>query len=131
MSDLTGKLTVFFDGVCPLCTSEIGVYRKCFGADNLAFVDVSALDAGLVAPDLDKATALQRFHVRLADGRLVSGAAGFGHLWLALPAWHWLGRVVLLPGMLQATEAIYRVFLLARPSLQRMWRAKSTTRARE
>ena len=130
MTDRDGKLTVFYDGSCPLCTAEMGVYRKCAGADKLAFVDVSAQDVGPVAPGLDKATALRRFHVRAADGGLASGAEGFGHLWLALPGWRWLGRLVLLPGMLQATEVVYRGFLIVRPSLQQLWRVKSSGGAR-
>lgn len=107
----------------------MGVYRKCTGAQEVSFVDVSAHDSDLVALDLDKATALKRFHVQLADGTLASGAEGFGHLWLALPAWRWLGRIVLLPGMLQATEAVYRGFLIVRPGLQWIARAKASARS--
>jgi predicted DCC family thiol-disulfide oxidoreductase YuxK len=131
LTDPTGELTIFYDGGCPLCTAEIDVYRNCAGAEGLAFVDVSAHDSGLIAPGLDKSNSLKRFHVRLSDGSLVSGAAGFGHLWLALPAWHWLGRIVLLPGMLQATEAVYRSFLVFRPALQQIWRTKSLARPRQ
>ena len=125
MTDTAPGLTVFYDGACPLCTAEIGAYRRCAGADAVAFVDVSARDVTTVAPDLDAAEALKRFHVRIADGRLASGAEGFAHLWLALPAWRWLGRIVLLPGVLQAAEAVYRGFLLIRPVLQRIWRSKA------
>ena len=131
MTDQTGVLTIFYDGACPLCTAEIGIYRKCVSTEKLAFVDVSADGSGLLAPDLDKANALKRFHVRLADGSLVSGAAGFGHVWLALPAWRWLGRVVLLPGMLQITEAVYRVFLVVRPAILRIWRVKASMGKRQ
>ena len=122
LTDQAGGLTIFYDGACPLCSAEIGVYRNCSGADKVAFVDVSAHGPVLLAPGLDKTVALNRLHVRLADGTLASGAAAFGHLWLALPAWRWLGRIVLLPGMLQATEAVYRVFLVFRPALQWFWR---------
>lgn len=130
LADREGKLTVFYDGSCPLCTAEMGVYRNCAGTDGLAFVDVSAQGPGPVAPGLDKAAALRRFHVLAADGRLASGAEGFGRLWLALPGWRWLGRLVLLPGMLQATELVYRGFLIVRPALQRLWRAKASRGAR-
>ena len=130
MTNRTGKLTIFYDGACPLCTAEMSVYRKCAGAEEMAFVDVSAQASGSIAPDLDKADALKRFHVRRPDGSFVSGAAGFGHLWLALPAWRWLGRVVLMPGILQVTELVYRSFLVFRPALQRIWRSKAAKRVR-
>jgi predicted DCC family thiol-disulfide oxidoreductase YuxK len=115
-------VTVFFDGDCPLCRSEIGLYRTCAGADRVAFVDVARADAGNVADGLDKASALARFHVRTADGRLHSGAAGFARLWLALPGWRWLGRVTMLPGIRACAEVAYRVFLLIRPAIQWIWR---------
>ncbi len=126
MTDKRLVLTVYFDGSCPLCTAEIGVYRHCTGSDDLAFVDVAAHTDGPICPGLDKTKALGRFHVLGADGTLASGAEAFGRLWLALPAWRWLGRIVLLPGMLQATEAVYRCFLVIRPGLQWIWRTKSS-----
>lgn len=128
MTDQTGVATVFYDGSCPLCTAEIGIYRQCAGAENVAFTDVSAHEVDTIVTGLDKATALKRFHVRDADGTLVSGAEGFGRLWLLLPGWRWLGRIVLLPGVLQATEVVYRGFLVVRPALQWMFRATTSTR---
>jgi predicted DCC family thiol-disulfide oxidoreductase YuxK len=125
LTDQSRLLTVYYDGSCPLCAAEIGVYRYSTGAENVAFVDVAAQEDGPIAPGLDKTIALKRFHVLGADGTLASGAEGFGRLWLALPAWRWLGRIVLLPGMLQATEAVYRSFLIFRPVLQWIWRSKS------
>ena len=130
LTDQTGVTTIFYDGACPLCTAEISVYRKCAGAEKVAFVDISAPESDFVCPGVDKAIALKRFHVRAAEGTLVSGAEGFGHLWLALPAWRWLGRIVLLPGVLQATEAVYRGFLLVRPALQWIFRAQSAAGTR-
>ena len=130
MTVKTGVETVFYDGACPLCTVEIGMYRNCAGAEAISFVDVSADEASLFADGLDKASALQRFHVRRADGALVSGAEAFGHLWLALPRWRWLGRFVLLPGVLQVTELTYRGFLVLRPALQWMMRRKASRGSR-
>ncbi len=131
MTEQPAEVTVFYDGSCPLCSAEIGLYRGCDGADKLAFVDVSAAGDGPIVPGLDKAAALKRFHVRVGDGRLASGAEGFGRLWLALPGWRWLGRLVLLPGVLHVTEVAYRGFLLVRPIVPWLWRATSArTRTR-
>jgi predicted DCC family thiol-disulfide oxidoreductase YuxK len=130
LTDQVKDLTVFYDGACPLCNAEIGLYRGCRGAERIAFVDIVAAGSGQLAPGLDCQAALKRFHVRSADGSLASGAAGFGYLWLALPGWRWLGRIVLLPGILQVTELTYRGFLNVRPALQRIWRAKAAVQAR-
>jgi predicted DCC family thiol-disulfide oxidoreductase YuxK len=116
------ELTVFFDGSCPMCRAEIGVYRNCQGAEQIAFVDVAAQANGQVAPGLDQASAKARFHVMQADGALASGAAGFAQLWLKLPGWRWLGRFVSLPIVGSVAELAYRMFLPIRPSLQRLWR---------
>ncbi len=117
---------MFYDGSCPLCAAEIGVYRNCTGAEALEFVDVAAHNDGQVTAGLQKADALKRFHARHRDGSFSSGAKGFGQMWLALPRWRWLGRIVLLPGVLQLSELAYRAFLVIRPTLQRLWRAAAT-----
>ncbi|WP_170559090.1 thiol-disulfide oxidoreductase DCC family protein [Ruegeria atlantica] len=76
--------TVYYDGSCPLCSVEIEHCASCKGADRLRFVDVSNSDV-LLGDDLTRQEALGRFHVRRADGKLVSGARGFTELWGALP----------------------------------------------
>ena len=116
------ELTVFFDGSCPLCRAEIGVYQGCQGAEQVAFVDVSAVADQSIAPGLDQAGAMAQFHVMRSDGTLQSGAAAFAQLWLALPRWRWLGRVVMMPFVLPSAEIAYRMFLHVRPMLQRLWR---------
>src|SRR5206468_3690779 len=86
-------LSVYYDGGCPLCRAEIDQYRRCAGAERLAFVDVGR-ETQALGPDLPRAAALRRFHVRTAEGQLVSGAAAFACLWQTLPGWRWLGRLI-------------------------------------
>jgi predicted DCC family thiol-disulfide oxidoreductase YuxK len=78
-------LTVYYDGACPLCRVEIAQYRRQQGADVLRFVNAAAHTA--CGPGLSHAQALARFHVRDAEGRLLSGAAAFARLWQHLPRW--------------------------------------------
>ena len=112
------RATVYYDGACPLCSIEIDHYRKQAGADALQFVDVSG-DATIHGGDLSKADALKRFHIRQADGTLVSGAAAFVEVWRALPGWSWAARVASVPGVLPVLELMYRAFLPVRPALAR------------
>jgi len=112
-------VTVYFDGSCPLCRREIGFYKKCSGAENIAWHDVSQTSDGQVASDLSCLQAMARFHVRDAHGHLKSGAAGFVELWLNLPGWRWLGKVFAHPPGVWLLEKCYVGFLRIRPSIQR------------
>ncbi|MEQ9261449.1 MAG: DUF393 domain-containing protein [Roseovarius sp.] len=122
-SDETGgaRLTVYHDGACPLCQWEIGHYKRQAGAEAIDFVDVSQAGAE-TGPDLSRDAALGRFHVRDAQGRLRSGAAGFAALWRELPRFRRLGRVAGLPGVRHLLELFYRGFLPLRPALARLMR---------
>lgn len=115
----TARLTVFFDGACPLCSTEIGAYRKCRGGEAIDWVDVSRTPGADVAPGLPRADAISRFHVRRADGTISSGGAAFAELWAALPAFSWAGRIGRRRPVSWVLEGAYRIFLPIRPWLQR------------
>lgn len=115
-------LTVLYDGACPLCRREIGLYRGLPSSSPLCFADVSDA-AQPLPPGTQRAQLLARFHVLDADGRLLSGAQAFLALWAALPGWRWLARIGRLPGAAWAMERVYRRFLRLRPALQR-WAAR-------
>ncbi|MCX7278903.1 MAG: DUF393 domain-containing protein [Burkholderiales bacterium] len=114
-----------FDGACPLCQREIGLYQSLAPLQPVAWLDVSSDNAGLGAAD--QARYMARFHVRLQNGQVLSGAAAFVALWLAMPGWRWLGRVGRLPGVTALLELAYRGFLRLRPSLQRWARSAEQT----
>jgi predicted DCC family thiol-disulfide oxidoreductase YuxK len=115
-------LMVLYDGACPLCRREIGLYRDLQANTPVCFADVS--DAALpLPPGTTREQLLARFHVRAGDGRLLSGAQAFLALWAALPGWRWLARAGRLPGAAWVLECGYRGFLRGRPTLQR-WAAR-------
>ncbi|MEY4265570.1 MAG: hypothetical protein RIS90_105, partial [Pseudomonadota bacterium] len=110
-------LTVLYDGACPLCRREIGVYRDLQPlqpGSAVCFADVSdsavPLPAGTTREQL-----LARFHVQARDGQLLSGAQAFLALWAALPGWRWLALAGRLPGAGWVMERMYRLFLRWRP----------------
>lgn len=115
------SVTVLYDGACPLCRREIAVYRDLKALQPVAWRDVSTPQC--VLPDGgSRDDYLARFHVQLADGQVLSGAAAFAALWSVLPGWRWLGHIARLPGMMPLLEMTYRLFLRVRPHLQKLAR---------
>jgi len=117
--DASQSLTVLYDGACPLCRREVGVYRGLTPLQPLSWCDVSDANSPL-PPGGHRADYLARFHVRQADGTVLSGAHAFIALWATLPGWRWLAWLAALPGMASLLEFAYRGFLRVRPAMQRV-----------
>ena len=119
MESELSRATVYFDGSCPLCRAEIEYYRHKDEAGALCFVDVSR--HGAVTPEgMTPEQAMQRFHVRANNGRVLDGAAAFVEVWTRLPNWRWAARAASLPEALVVLELAYRMFLPARPFISRL-----------
>ena len=114
------KPTVYFDGACPLCRKEIGYYQRKDLTSNISWIDISRCDQSLLGPDLSKQDALRRFHVRKSDGKLVSGGSAFVEIWKVIPTFQWLGQFMRSRAAGWILEALYRSFLLIRPTVQKI-----------
>ncbi|NVO28943.1 DUF393 domain-containing protein [Donghicola sp. C2-DW-16] len=114
------KLTVFYDGSCPLCRAECNVYRQTQGAEALRFVDVSDTTSALPV-GLGHSEVMARFHVATPDGQVVSGAKAFVEVWARLGRWRHLARVARIPLVLPLMEWSYGVFLKFRPAIVRLF----------
>ncbi len=112
--------TIYYDGACPLCSREIALYKRLEGAETLRWVDANAAAPEDLGPDLTREQALARFHVREADGRLVSGGSGFVVVWRRLAATRWLAWIASRPPVSWLLEPMYRLFLRIRPWLARL-----------
>ncbi len=119
------ELIVYFDGSCPLCRREIAFYRRSLASQDLQWVDVSQDSA--LGEGLSCESAMRRFHVRDAQGRLHDGGAAFACLWRALPGWKVLGWLFRYPPLSWGLELAYRLFLPLRPYLQRLARRRENT----
>ncbi len=111
---------VYFDGSCPLCNAEIGYYRRSDVAEALCFVDVSKTNVEL-DEGLNPQQAMQRFHVRTREGKLISGASAFVEVWSRLPNWKWVAKAAALPGAISMLEICYKMFLPVRPVISRLF----------
>ena len=119
---------VFFDGQCPLCSREIDFYQQQKGANYIDWVDVTKADPDKLPSDLTQESALARFHVVTANGKLVSGGRAFSCLWLSLPKFKWAGQLFSIRLLASILEIAYRAFLPCRPLLQRLYNKHSIFR---
>lgn len=110
------RLTVWYDGACPLCRREIAGLRRLDRRGAIHFVDVSAGEPENCPLSQDEL--LARFHAQ-ENGRILSGAAAFAAMWRAIPLLRPLGELARVPPLLWLLERLYRRFLTVRPRLQR------------
>lgn len=111
----TPRITVWYDGACPLCAREIALMRRLDRAGRIRFAD--AADGATLCP-LDRTVMLARLHA-LENGVIVSGAAAFAAMWRAIPLLRPLGLLARVPGVVWGMDRAYRLFLRVRPRLQR------------
>jgi 3-demethoxyubiquinol 3-hydroxylase len=115
---------IFYDGSCPICSKEVGIYRQQKARLTLEWVDVSHPE--FVPPQGTSVTELmQRFHVQTTTGELLSCAQAFVYLWAQLPGWRALALLARLPGVLSTMEWAYQQLLKWRPQLQKIFQAKT------
>jgi predicted DCC family thiol-disulfide oxidoreductase YuxK len=120
MSEMVGgimaKVTVWYDGACPLCIREIALMRWLDAQHSIEFLDIAPADA--VCP-LDRQLMLARFHAS-EDGVILSGAAAFAAMWRVIPLLKPLGCIARNRRVLQLLERLYNRFLIIRPRLQKL-----------
>jgi len=103
--------TVYYDGACPLCNSEMGLLMRRNQAGRLAFVDISAPQFDAAALGVTQDALMARLHLQARDGSWLIGVpavqaayAATGHrriaralahpvvARMARPAYDWLAR---------------------------------------
>jgi predicted DCC family thiol-disulfide oxidoreductase YuxK len=104
------RLTVWYDGACPLCSAEIRLTRKLDRDNVIAFVDLRAHGDG--------STARAALLAQPRGEPMVSGAAAFVAMWRLLPGLRVLAAIASPAPMMWMLERCYRLFLRVRPALQ-------------
>lgn len=104
------KITMFYDGGCPLCRREVHHYRRLDRARNVRWINISVQEDRLAAFGLTREDALARLHVFDAAGQLQTGATAFAVLWSALPNYRWLARSIRYLRLIPVLECFYRPF---------------------
>lgn len=118
--DSRAELTVFYDGYCPLCVSEMRQLRKLDDgsgkAPRLQLEDIQHCDFAERYPDIDAGAADRILHGRFADGRMIYGLDVTVAAWSLVGRKRWL-RVLRLPVLRWFADRAYLLFARHRYTL--------------
>lgn len=117
-------LTVFYDGLCPLCSREIEHYRRQPGSERIAFVDITAAEFDASTEGLDPKAVHRHLHAKDWRGDLHVGVAAFIAIWNTLPRYRWAAALAGKPFLRPALDVGYAAFARIRPWLPRARRAE-------
>ncbi len=113
------KVTVYFDGLCHLCSREIRHYQTMKGADNLAFVDITGPSFNAAHEGLDPHEIHKNMHVRDREGKIHLGVGAFVCIWEQLPALRFLVPIARFYPVRVILNLLYKGFATVRPLLPR------------
>ncbi len=112
-------LTLFYDGLCPLCSREITHYRKRAAGDpSVVFLDITDPTFDAAAHGLDAGRVHKEMHVKEGE-RVFVGVDAFLAIWRRIPGHSWLSGIAKVPGMRLLMRGSYFVFAAVRPYLPR------------
>ena len=116
MSKHQYPLTVYFDGLCPLCVAEINQLQQLNADGHLQFEGIHAPDFSIRFPHIDPESADRVLHAEYADGTLIYGLDVTHQIWRAVNQKRWL-VILRWPLIRWFADIAYRIFARNRYSL--------------
>ncbi len=133
----TAKLILLFDGGCPFCQREVSFLRSKDSLNLINFVDI---DSPNYSPDLFKGIsyreAMGKIHAITSSGEILQGVQVFREAY-KLIGWAWIYAPTNWPVIGAFVDTIYefwanwRLFLTARPSLDKLCKLRDNTSSKE
>jgi predicted DCC family thiol-disulfide oxidoreductase YuxK len=115
----TVHASVYFDGLCPLCSREIAHYQKMRGNERIRFVDITSPAFNSAQEGLDPLAVHRELHAKDAAGNIHTGVAAFILIWRQLDSMRWLVPIAAFAPVHFALKGAYRAFAKLRPYLPR------------
>lgn len=88
------KLTIFYDGHCPLCLKEMAHLKQLDADQNILLIDVQTPEFQDTFPEIDKASALAKLHGYLTEEvkpkQLLTGLDVTYHAWRLVGKGYWI-----------------------------------------
>lgn len=110
-------LTVYYDGLCILCSREIEHYKKQLGSDQIQFIDITADSFSPEKEGVNPFLVHKIMHAKKADGTLVTRVDAFVEIWKLLPKYHWMIKWTKNKVVRKSMDIGYEVFAKIRPYL--------------
>lgn len=120
-TDFASKInkTVYFDGICYLCSFEISHYRKMRGAQTIRFLDITSAEFNAALENVDPYKIHESLHVKDAQGVLYTGVDAFIEIWKEIPALNKWAKVAQINSVKSVLNVFYKGFAKVRPHLPR------------
>lgn len=112
-------ITVYYDGLCKVCSFEIEHYKKQKGAENIHFMDITAPQFEAAREGVDPFLVHKYLHAKTETGQIISGVETFRLIWKYLPKYFWAYRLSSHALVRGGLEAFYQIFVVIRPYLPR------------
>lgn len=103
-------IKVYFDGICGHCSKEIKYYQRIAPKSVFKWIDVAADPTAMNDYKITQAQALLYLHAIDNENVIYVGAEAFAVIWMHLPRWWILGRIISLPIIRTLTKLIYMRF---------------------
>lgn len=113
------KISIYYDGLCHLCSREINHYRKMKGAENINFIDITTSSFDAKKENLDPVQIHKTMHVKDQEGHFHVGVDAFICIWKNLPALRFMVPIAKLAPIRGLLKIIYSGFAKVRPLLPR------------
>ncbi len=99
-------IKVLFNDSCPICSKEINHYKSL--DNNINWIDINNLDVACKISGKNHRELLRRLHV-IKDDKVYSGVRAFIIMWLNIPKYKWIARIVSLPIIFQGSVVLYEI----------------------
>ncbi len=113
----THALTVYYDGLCHLCSREMQYYYKQPGSGQIRFCDIMDPEFDAAAEGLDPKHVHQVMHVKTQQGELKTGPDAFIAIWEVLPRFASCAKLAKKPLPHLVMSIGYSLFATVRPYL--------------
>ncbi|NDD91802.1 DUF393 domain-containing protein, partial [bacterium] len=112
-------LTVYYDGLCVVCSREIEHYQKKDRANAVRWVDITSAEFSASQEGLDEREVHRVMHVRDSSGQLHTEVDAFIAIWRVIPGFRPLARIASWWGARLGLNLGYQIFVRIRPFLPR------------